>query len=185
MPPRPTVRLVAVDEDVLLRLLATAVGDADPAEVMAPVAGAPGWTPARREAFLGYHRARGASMPRLPIGEVTYAVEVGADVVGALRLIAAPPNPLELEVGLWLGRSYRGHGVGSGALAAAVTRAAELGARSVVARTTAPNTAALAALRRHGFRLAGQDTEQVTARLMLGGTAGPPLRGWTTRGTRP
>ena len=58
MSDKPDVHLLPVDDDVLERLLAAAVADADPGEVMPPVAGPAGWTDQRRDAFRSFHRDR-------------------------------------------------------------------------------------------------------------------------------
>ncbi|WP_375500946.1 GNAT family N-acetyltransferase [uncultured Jatrophihabitans sp.] len=142
-----------VDERVLQRLLTVAVDDADPSEVMAPVFGPPGWTPARRDAFLRYHRERWSSDPAAPLVEVTYAVVAGDDVAGAIRLAAVLGDPAALEVGLWLGRSRRGRRIAGAALDAAADVALDLGAQVLVAVTSPTNAAALAVLRSRGFRV--------------------------------
>ncbi|MFH0250492.1 hypothetical protein ACG5V6_20035, partial [Streptomyces chitinivorans] len=109
------VVLRRLDEVLLDALAATAVADADPGEVMPPAedGGGPGWTAARREAFVRSHRSR--SLGADPV-ETVYAVlvtEPGPDgrprevVAGAARLAPAP-EPDTVEAGLWLGRSHRG-----------------------------------------------------------------------------
>ncbi|MDT0306001.1 GNAT family N-acetyltransferase [Streptomyces sp. DSM 44917] len=113
---RPDVRLAPLDHDLLDDLLATAVADADPLEVMPPVEGPPGWTSRRREAFLAFHRSRGLAAE--PV-EATYAVLEGTAVAGAARLCPLPdpgPGRRAAEAGLWLGRSHRGVGVGGAVL---------------------------------------------------------------------
>lgn len=181
------VTLVDVDEDVLARLLRVAVEDADPDEVTPPLA--PGWAPQRRDWFLAYHRAcRAGSAGADGVGgfagvggvggfagerrERTWAVVVGGEPVGAVRLAVVDPTaepaadpadgggthppadvPLTVETGIWLARAARGGGVGTVALAAVLDHARALGVRRVVADTAATNLAAQAAVRRLGFAL--------------------------------
>jgi RimJ/RimL family protein N-acetyltransferase len=160
------VTLVAVDERLLVSLLAVAVGDANPLEVMAPVAGPPGWTADRRAAFVEYHRSRRAADPRA--GEATFAVTVAGEVVGAARLAAVEDDPAALEVGLWLGRRSRGKGIARAVLPTAADIARGLGAHRLVARTTATNDVAVAALRGAGFVLTTTACGRVEAALHLG-----------------
>ncbi len=108
----PVIALELLDEQLLPSLLAAAVTEADPADVMPLVAGGPGWTFHRREAFLEFHRSRWARLP----AETTYVVLVAGRVAGAARL-APVPEVTGLEVGIWLGRSYRGRGIGTKVLA--------------------------------------------------------------------
>ncbi len=158
------VELWGVGDRVLVGLLAVAVGDAAPEEVMPPVAGPPGWTEERREAFRAWHRDRRAGLDG-PRREATFAIAHDGVIVGSARL-ARPEADDALETGLWLGRSHRGKGIGTATLRALLDEAARAGARAVVADTTADNAGALAALRRNGATLsADRDTGQVTARL--------------------
>jgi RimJ/RimL family protein N-acetyltransferase len=115
------VMLRRLDEALLPLLLQTAVADADPDEVMPPVPGPAGWTVASQEAFVAFHRSRWASGDEA-VPETTYAVLVSGRVAGAARL-AARESENDLEVGLWLGRSYRGRGVGFAVLGHVVTEA--------------------------------------------------------------
>lgn len=147
------VELMVIDEDLLSRLLAVAVGEAAPGEVMAPVAGPPGWTSARRDAFVEYHRSRRRSMSPVAMTELTYAVTDHAEVVGAARLAAVDGDASALEVGLWVGRRFRGRGVARAVLPVAAGIARALGARRLIARTTSANGAAGAVLRGQGFAL--------------------------------
>lgn len=86
------MELRELDEDLLHRVLAAAVRDADPEEVMAPVPGPPGWTASRQQAFLRFHRAR--CLSDRP-SERTFAVLHDGAVVGAARLepLPQPPDP--------------------------------------------------------------------------------------------
>ncbi|GAA3929170.1 hypothetical protein GCM10023085_08180 [Actinomadura viridis] len=161
------VRLLRVDEDVLERLLHTAVTDAEPIDVMPPVDGPPGWNTRREEAFRAYHRARREGLDG-PLREVTYAIEAGGEVVGAARLEHREPpgTPGVLEAGVWLGRSARGLGIGTAVVRALLAETAASGAATMIAETTAGNAAAVAALRRLGASLTTDaPTGQVHAEL--------------------
>lgn len=123
--------------------------------------GASDWNEAHRHGFVAYHRSH-RSLPLHPSDEVTYAIEHSGEIVGALRL-ALTDEPGELEVGLWLGQHARGRGVGRAALAAAAVRAADMGAQRVIARTSAANPAAVAALRACGFTVTYLGAEVLAA----------------------
>lgn len=135
---RSDVTLRRLDEGLLRDLLDVAVVDADPEEVMPPVAGPPGWTGARRTAFLRFHRSR--SLSAEPV-ENTYAIVVGDAVVGAARLGPLEDPAYAVEVGVWIGRSHRGSGVGSAVLAHLLTLARADGFDSLFVSTTPDNTA--------------------------------------------
>ena len=128
------VTLRPIDEEVLAELLTLAVADAAPEEVMPVMAGPPGWTAPRREAFLAFHRERrdGLAGDRRELG---LAIVAERRLVGVARL-AALEVPETYEAGIWLGRSARGRGVGSAALRALVAEAGAIGAAAVVAYTT-------------------------------------------------
>jgi RimJ/RimL family protein N-acetyltransferase len=83
-----------------------------------------------------------------PKGEITFVILVDAMASGIVRLQRAAPD--SLEVGMWLTRSARGRGIGGQVLALVAHKAAEFGARRLIADTTKPNRAALAALTRIG-----------------------------------
>lgn len=158
---------MTIDEEMLVRLLAVAVDEASPGEVMAPVAGPPGWTSARRAAFVEYHRRTRRAASPAPIAEVTYAVTDHADVVGAARLAAVDGDSAALEVGLWVGRRFRGRGVAGAVLPLAAGVAHTLGARRLIARTTSANRAAVAVLRAQGFALTTEATGDVEGVIRL------------------
>ncbi|MEB3958778.1 GNAT family N-acetyltransferase [Streptomyces kunmingensis] len=160
------VQLRQVDEEGLEELLAVAVEDAEPEEVMPPVTGPPGWTLARQEAFRNWHRARRDGLVG-PLHESTFAVTYDGKTVGSARLALRGTHGV-LETGMWLARSWRGQGVGTAALRLLLQEAAGAGARSVVADTEVHNAAALASLRRNGATLsASQDTGAVHAEFVL------------------
>ncbi|MBQ0987761.1 GNAT family N-acetyltransferase [Streptomyces sp. F63] len=169
------MELRRMDEAGLQELLAVAVGDAVPEEVMPPVAGPPGWTPEREEAFRAWHRARRAGLAG-PLRESTYAITVEGETVGAARLAVRDSGGGEvLETGMWLARSHRGRGIGTAALRVLLDEAGRAGARVVVADTTAHNAAALAALRRNGATLTPREgTADVHAVLTPGAMPSTP-----------
>ena len=143
------VELLPIDEDVLDRLVDAARSDAAPDEVTPPMAG-DHWGPERIAWLRTFHRDRRAGLDG-PLGEATWAVSLDGAVVGAVRL-KRTDDPTVLETGIWLTRSARGHGTGRLAVAAALQRAGELGAREVRADTGPDNAAALYVLQRLGFR---------------------------------
>jgi RimJ/RimL family protein N-acetyltransferase len=132
------VTLRPLDPELLGELLTTAVTDADPREVMPPVAGPPGWTEARRAAFLRFHRAR--SLAAEPV-EKTFAVVVDGEVAGAARLCPVPGRADTVEAGVWIGRSRRGSGGGGAALGRLRTLARADGFGRLLVSTTPDNTA--------------------------------------------
>ncbi|WP_326598500.1 GNAT family N-acetyltransferase [Streptomyces sp. NBC_01803] len=158
------VRLRPLDEAGLPALLAAAVADADPLEVMPPVAGPAGWTERRRAAFLAFHRSR--ALAAEPV-ETVYAIVVGGRVAGAARLCpppAAGPRAGDgpagtLEAGLWIGHSRRGMGVGGAVLRDLVALARASGAACLYAETTPGNMAMRRVLASLGARTAEEDGE--------------------------
>ncbi|NYI03904.1 GNAT family N-acetyltransferase [Allostreptomyces psammosilenae] len=163
----PDVRLRVLDEETLPALLACAVADADPAEVMpVPDDGAPpGWTPARRRAFLDFHRSRALVTTGPPV-ETTYLVVVDGRVAGAARL-RAEEQGTALETGVWIGRSDRGRGIGGRVAELLLAEAARSGARRLDASTTVRNVAARRLLRRAGAELREEADGEVRATVPL------------------
>jgi RimJ/RimL family protein N-acetyltransferase len=143
------VELIPVDESVLELLVQAATSDAAPDDVTPPMAG-DRWGPERTDWLCAFHRDRRPGLDG-PLGEATWAVSLDGAVVGAVRL-KRTDDPLVLETGIWLTRSARGHGTGRLAVAAALRRARDLGAREVRADTSPGNAAALSVLQRLGFR---------------------------------
>lgn len=156
------VDLVPVDEAVLEDLLALAVAEAKPGEVMPPASGESSseprttWTELRKGAFREYHR-RCRVNPHAPVPEVTWAVKARGRIVGAARLALVDDDPTAREVGLWLGQSYRGQGISGEVAYWAFAAAQTMDAKRLVARTTASNLGARRSLERIGFEMADAD----------------------------
>jgi RimJ/RimL family protein N-acetyltransferase len=167
------IRLTPVDENNLEPLLSVAVAEAEPDEVMPPVAAPAGWSQARRDAFRQFHRAHFGGLDG-PTRHLMYAIVQDGDVVGMIRL-ARRDEPDTLETGMWLGKSTRGQGIGLIALRLLLTEAVRAGARRVVAQTRPDNTAALNLLRRCGARFEQHDgTVRAEIRLGAGDHARDP-----------
>lgn len=152
------VDLVPVNEDVLEDLLALAVAEAEPGEVMPPASGESvteprtTWTDLRKGAFREYHR-RCRVNPHTPVPEVTWAVKARGRIVGAARLALIDGDPDAREVGLWLGQPYRGQGISGEVAYWALAAARTMDAKRLVARTTASNPGARRSLERIGFEM--------------------------------
>ena len=142
------VRLTPLDGDGLEELVGSALTDTRPGETMPSDAAA--WSDRLVGEFRAFHRGRRGGLDG-PAREVSYVVRVAGRAQGVIRLERHSAD--ELEVGMWLARAARGQGVGGLALTAVLERARELGARTVVARTTVGNAPAVAALRRLGARV--------------------------------
>jgi RimJ/RimL family protein N-acetyltransferase len=171
MPDPRRVELAAVDDDVLVRLVAVAVQDAAAAEVTPPVGAGTGWTSQRVDWLRAYHRDRRPGLDG-PLGEATWAVVVDGEVAGAVRL-RRTAEPGTAETGIWLARSARGRGAASRALAAVVALGRGGGLAVLRAETTAANGPALAVLRATGFAVSAPDEAgTVVARLTLTGDRG-------------
>jgi len=162
---RHDVRLTPMSDDLLEPLLSAAVAEAEPGEVMPPVPGPAGWTAARRDAFRTFYRSHFGGGQFGPAGTIVYAITIGGDVVGGIRL-SRLDTPSVVETGIWLGRSARGRGAGSAALRAVLDEAVRLGAHLVIARTTPANRSAINLLRRCGA-IIGVEQGQVHARFWL------------------
>jgi RimJ/RimL family protein N-acetyltransferase len=163
----PAVTLVDVDELTLDRLVNAAITDAAADEVTPPATTGDEWSPARIAWLKDFHRTRRNGLSG-PLGETTWAILAGDQVVGSVRL-KRTAVPEILETGIWLTRRTRGQGVGRLAMAGVLQTAATLGAQGVRAETTTGNRAALRVLRSHGFDLvASKDGAGVAALLMFG-----------------
>ncbi|WP_131769969.1 GNAT family N-acetyltransferase [Candidatus Protofrankia californiensis] len=164
------VTLRPLGEELLQALLAAAVADADPREVMPPVEGPSGWTALRRQAFLRFHRLR--SLSDEPV-ETTYAIVVRETVVGAARL--APHKETDtVEAGVWIGRSLRGCGVGAAVLRHLLEAARADGAQRLVASTHIDNIPAQRLLTAAGGDLSQHDATTVIAWVPLQSPWGSP-----------
>jgi RimJ/RimL family protein N-acetyltransferase len=139
------LELADIDE-----LVAVAVADAAPEEVIPPVPGPPGWTAERRAACRAFFLEWAAERP---IPGARFAVVDEGRLVGIARLSPVDP-PGTREIGMWLARSARGRGVGVAAVTELLAQATAQGVAAVVAETTRGNAAALGVLRRCGARLA-------------------------------
>ena len=163
------VRLEPVDESNLEPLLSVAVAEAEPADVMPPVAAPAGWSHARRDAFRDFHRASFGGLDA-PTRTAMYAILAGGEVVGMIRM-SRRDEPDAVEVGMWLGRSARGQGIGPAALRELLNLAAAAGMRVVVAETVPENRGALSVLGKCGAKLS-EDGHRVYAEISLDST--PP-----------
>jgi RimJ/RimL family protein N-acetyltransferase len=162
----PAVTLVDVDELTLDRLVNAAITDAAADEVTPPATTGDEWSPARIAWLKDFHRTRRNGLSG-PLGETTWAILAGDQVVGSVRL-KRTAVPEILETGIWLTRRTRGQGVGRLAMAGVLQTAATLGAQGVRAETTTGNRAALRVLRSLGFDLvASKDGAGVAALLMI------------------
>ncbi|MFC6089721.1 GNAT family N-acetyltransferase [Saccharothrix lopnurensis] len=149
----PGVRLRRLDEEGLERLLALAVADADPADVMPP-----GWEVDRHDEFRRFYRG---------FLRDAYEVVDGGRTVGMARLTA------EGEAGLWLARAARGRGTGRAVVRRLLEEAPGRGVRTVVASTTTGNVAAVRVLTALGAELEVVGGE-VSARIAV--PTDPPSR---------
>ncbi|MGO4187574.1 GNAT family N-acetyltransferase [Pseudarthrobacter sp. TAF60_1] len=165
------VGLVDVDDSVLEKLLELAKHDASPDEV-APPLGGPGWNPERTAWFLNYHRA--ASGLDGDTGEKTWGIVAGGSLAGSIRLRRLESGSAEPyragaagETGIWLGRSFRSHGIGSAAMRLVLAKARESGLSRVMARTLAGNLGAQRLLAGAGAKLTHHDDGTVRAEVIL------------------
>jgi ribosomal-protein-alanine N-acetyltransferase len=169
MSPSPDVRLVDVDETVLGQLLDLAVQDASPAEVTPPLGSGPGWNAERLAWFRAYHRAAASGLDG-PAREKSWAVVCDGSLAGSIRLKRTAPDtagPCTAETGIWLGRGYRGKGIGSAALRLVLVEARRARLHQVVARTSAGNVGAQRILGSAGAVLTHDDDGTVSAAVVL------------------
>ena len=164
MSPSPEITLADVDDPMLEVLLALAMGDAHPDEVTPPLGTGAGWNAERTDWFRSYHRAAAAGLDG-PAGEKSWAVLCGGRPAGSVRLKRTAEATA--ETGVWLGRSCRGRGVGTAALALVLAEARAAGLREVVAHTTAANTGARRLLMAAGAILDYDDGGAVSAAVVL------------------
>jgi RimJ/RimL family protein N-acetyltransferase len=124
------IQILRLDHSTLCDLLQLAVADAAPEEVMPPHPD-PGWTQARRQAFLDFFT---------PMIGTIYGITADGALAGFVRL--TPTEDGVAETGIWVGRSYRGRSVAVNALQELLKEAAAQGFTKVVAETTPENLAA-------------------------------------------
>ncbi|KIS27505.1 GCN5 family acetyltransferase [Arthrobacter sp. SPG23] len=164
------VELLDVTEEILEKLLDVALTDAAADDVTPPLGASAGWNQERISWFRNYHRAAAAGLDG-PAAEKSWAVSCGGRLAGSIRLKCTGTEPSgmpALETGLWLGRSFRGRGIGREALKLVSAVASAVGAAVLQAETTAGNTAAQALLRSAGAELAGDGViTPLTARITL------------------
>lgn len=144
-----SAELRPIDEDLLERLTSVAVENAAADDVTPPFTAGNTWTSERISWFVDYHRSCREGLLG-PTSEATWAVMVGEDPVGAVRLKRAEECGI-LEAGIWLGLNARGRGIASDAVAALLAEARKAGGSKIMAETTTSNTASLALLRAAGF----------------------------------
>lgn len=132
-----------------------AVEETEPDETMPPMVGAPGWTPMRRAAFLGFFEPMLAGFQG-PKRTVIYGVRIDGLVAGFTRLSLTDRSGVG-ETGIWLGRTWRGLGAGQAVLREVLKEAARKGMHTVVADTTPGNGAAIGLLRKLGATLSQGD----------------------------
>jgi RimJ/RimL family protein N-acetyltransferase len=135
------IQVLRLDSQTLHDLLEVAIADAAPDEVMPPFPD-PGWTPARRQAFLDFF---------MPLLGTIYGITVDDALAGFTRL--SPKGEGAAETGIWLGRSFRGQGAAVGALQELLKEATAIGFTKVIADTSMENLAAQATLRKIGANL--------------------------------
>ena len=143
----PVVQLGTLDDDALAQLALNALPDTIIGEVMPTTPGPATWPPQRVREFISFHEGRRGGLDG-PAKEISFVVLVDGMASGVARLQQVASG--SLEVGMWLTRPARGRGIGGQVLANVAYKAAALGARALVANTTTPNRAALAALARIG-----------------------------------
>ncbi|PTT70756.1 GNAT family N-acetyltransferase [Arthrobacter sp. HMWF013] len=178
-PASAKVRLADIDEHLLAYLVELALRDASPDDVTPPLGMAAGWTDERIAWFRAYHRSAAAGLDG-PAREKSWAVLYEGIPAGCIRLKRVQDSTAQhvgaqhseaghatAETGIWLGRGYRGRGVGSAALALVLAEACRAGLQQVVAHTTAGNTGAQRILTSAGAALTHDDDGAVSAVVVL------------------
>lgn len=160
----PEVRLVDVDDPLLERLLELAQLDASADNVTPPLGNGTGWNAERIAWFRAYHRAAAAGLDGAA-REKSWAVTLDGVAAGSIRLKRL--DAVTAETGIWLGRGYRGRGVGSAALGLVLAQARRAGLRQVLAHTTERNIGAQRLLTAAGMRLRRDDGGAVSAAVEL------------------
>ncbi|BAS08847.1 hypothetical protein AHiyo4_22690 [Arthrobacter sp. Hiyo4] len=165
----PEVRLADVEDPMLERLLELAQLDASADDVTPPLGNGAGWNAERVDWFRAYHRSAAAGLEG-PAAEKSWAVLCDGSPAGAIRLKLTDEETAQhetAETGIWLGRSYRGHGVGGAALRLVLAEARRAGIHQVVANTTVANIGAQRLLTAAGAVLAHDDGGAVSAVVVL------------------
>lgn len=163
----PDVSLLDVDEQLLEQLLDLAKRYASPDEV-APPLGGPGWNLERTAWFFTYHRAAAEGLNGTA-GEKSWGILADGALAGSIRLkrVDAGTGRDTAETGIWLGRRFRGRGIGSAALRLVLAEARNAGIAEVTARTLAGNPAAQRILAGAGATLTPDDDGTVRAVVAL------------------
>jgi ribosomal-protein-alanine N-acetyltransferase len=155
----PEVRLADVDYPKLERLLELAQRDASADDVTPPLGSGTGWNAERINWFRTYQRSAAAGLDG-PASEKSWAVLCDGSPAGSVRLKRMDDGTAQhgtAETGIWLGRSYRGRGVGGAALSLVLAEARRAGLHQVVAHTTAGNMGAQRLLTAAGAALTHDD----------------------------
>ena len=160
----PDVRLADVDAPMLELLLDLARRNASPDEVTPPLGNGTGWNTERIHWFRAFHRAASAGLDG-PAEEKSWAVLCDDSAAGSVRLKRT--GEWAAETGMWLGRNYRGRGVGGAALGLVLAEAGRAGLRQVLATTTAGNIGAQRILTSAGAHLTHDDDGAVSAVVVL------------------
>jgi ribosomal-protein-alanine N-acetyltransferase len=160
----PEVRLVDVDESMLEQLLELGQRDASADDVTPPLGNGTGWNAERIDWFRAYHRSAAPGLNG-PASEKSWAVLCDGKPAGSIRLKRIDGGTV--ETGIWLGWSYRGHGIGGAALGLVLAEARRAGLRQVVASTTAGNIGAQRLLTAAGGVLTLDDGGAVSAVVVL------------------
>ncbi|WP_457962335.1 GNAT family N-acetyltransferase [Arthrobacter sp. D1-29] len=158
------VRLADVDEAMLEQLMALAMTDASPDEVTPPLGSGAGWNTERIDWFRAYHRAAAAGLDGAA-QEKSWAVLCDGSAAGSVRLKRT--GPATAETGIWLGRSWRGSGIGTAALTLVLAEARRAGLQQVTATTTDANIGAQRLLTAAGALLTSDDGGAVSAAVVL------------------
>jgi RimJ/RimL family protein N-acetyltransferase len=160
----PEIILADVGEAMLEQLLELAQQDAAADEVTPQLGPGNGWNTERHDWFRSYHRAAAAGLDG-PAGEKSWAVLCEGVPAGSIRLKLTAEATA--ETGIWLGRSFRGRGVGAAALALVLAKARTSGLRKVTAHTTEGNLGAQRILTAAGAQLTHDDGGNVSAAVVL------------------
>lgn len=165
----PEVRLAHVDEPTLERLLELAQRDASADDATPPLGNGTGWNTERINWFRNFHRSAAAGLDG-PGAEKSWAVLCDGSAAGSVRLKMIDDGTAQsgtAETGIWLGRNYRGLGVGGAALMLVLAEARRAGLRQMLAHTTAGNVGAQRLLTAAGAVLTHGDGGAVRAVVVL------------------